>query len=110
MGAGLACGVGFLGYATLFTLVLCGFLIVLGKVNFGAKKSPYKVLKVTVRDDFDYKREFEEVFNKYALSYELKGFRARMKRAFTCLSILFLFITMSMKKNLLMRFGIATAI
>jgi len=55
------------GYATLFTLVLCGFLIVLGKVNFGAKKSPYKVLKVTVRDDFDYKREFEEVFNKYGI-------------------------------------------
>lgn len=77
MGAGLACGVGFLGYATLFTLVLCGFLIVLGKVNFGAKKSPYKVLKVTVRDDFDYKREFEEVFNKYALSYELKRVKAK---------------------------------
>ncbi|WP_265444206.1 DUF4956 domain-containing protein [Acetivibrio straminisolvens] len=72
MAAGLACGVGFFGYAVLFTLVLCMFLIVLGKVGFGVKKSPYKLLKVTIPEDLDYQREFEEVFNQYALSYELQ--------------------------------------
>ncbi|GAE86947.1 hypothetical protein JCM21531_283 [Acetivibrio straminisolvens JCM 21531] len=48
------------------------FLIVLGKVGFGVKKSPYKLLKVTIPEDLDYQREFEEVFNQYALSYELQ--------------------------------------
>jgi len=72
MAAGLACGVGFFGYAILFTIVLCIFLVILGKVNFGAKKSSYKLLKVVIPEDLDYKKEFEEVFNKYTLSYELQ--------------------------------------
>ncbi|HOM03628.1 MAG TPA: DUF4956 domain-containing protein [Acetivibrio sp.] len=82
LAVGLACGIGFFGYAALFTLVLCAFLFAFGKADFGVQKSPYKQLKVTVREDLDYKREFEEVFNKYALSYELQKVKPKEYGAF----------------------------
>lgn len=72
MAAGLACGVGQFGYATLFTLLLCAFLIVLGKVDFGSKKSSYKLLKVVIPENLDYRKEFEDIFSEYTLSHELK--------------------------------------
>ncbi len=72
MAAGLACGVGLHAYAVLFTAFLCAFMIVLSKINFGARKSSYKLLKVVVPENLDYERELEDVFNKYTLSHELK--------------------------------------
>jgi len=45
MAAGLACGTGLFGYAALFTMLLCVFMVVLCKINFGAKKSCEKILK-----------------------------------------------------------------
>jgi len=42
MAAGLACGTGLFGYAALFTMLLCVFMVVLCKINFGAKKAVRK--------------------------------------------------------------------
>ena len=63
-------------------LVLCGLLggalygiptlVILKKINFGAMKTPYKVLKVVVPENLDYEREFEDIFNKYTVSHELQ--------------------------------------
>ncbi len=72
MAAGLACGVGLFAYAVFFTVCLCAFMVVLSKINFGARKTPYKVLKVVVPENLDYEREFEDVFNKYTVSHELQ--------------------------------------
>lgn len=72
MAAGLACGVGLLAYAVFFTAFLCVVMVVLSKINFGARKTPYKVLKVVVPENLDYEREFEDIFNKYTVSHELQ--------------------------------------
>lgn len=72
MAAGLSCGVGYFGYAIFFTILLCLFMVVLSKVNFGARKSSYKLLKVVIPENLDYEREFEDVFDKYTLSRELR--------------------------------------
>lgn len=72
MAAGLACGVGLFAYAVLFTVFLCAFMVILKKINFGAMKTPYKVLKVVVPENLDYEREFEDIFNKYTVSHELQ--------------------------------------
>ena len=72
MAAGLACGVGLLAYAVFFTVFLCAVMVVLSKINFGARKTPYKVLKVVVPENLDYEREFEDIFNKYTVSHELQ--------------------------------------
>ncbi len=72
MGAGLACGVGVYGYALFFTIILCALMLILCKVNFGAKKSNDKILKVIIPEDLDYQGVFDDIFDTYAYRYELR--------------------------------------
>jgi hypothetical protein len=72
MAAGLACGVGFYGYAVLFTVVLCFLMIMLSFFNFGAKKSLQKILKIVIPEDLDYEGAFDDIFEAFTVAYELK--------------------------------------
>ena len=65
MAAGLACGVGLIGYAALFAVVLCLFMFLLSAVNFGKVKKVRKLLKITIPEDLNYKGAFDDVFEKY---------------------------------------------
>ncbi|KNY29993.1 DUF4956 domain-containing protein [Pseudobacteroides cellulosolvens] len=72
MAAGLSCGSGFFGYAALFTAILCLFMVVLNKMNFGVSNVTSKLLKITIPEDLDYQGVFDDVFEKYTTSYELR--------------------------------------
>lgn len=73
MGAGLIAGMGYLGFAFLFTLILCGMSLLYGCLNFGAGKNHglYKTLHITIPEDLDYTNVFEEIFPDYASAWEL---------------------------------------
>lgn len=71
MAAGLACGVGFYGYAVLFTIFLCLLMFVLNVFNFGAKKASQKLLKITIPEDLDYEGAFYDIFEKFTVNHEL---------------------------------------
>ena len=73
MGAGLIAGMGYLGYAVLFTLVLCAFYLLYHLLGFGSKKSAaaYKTLKITVPEDLNYAGAFDDLFAEYTTSCEL---------------------------------------
>ena len=73
MGVGLITGMGYLGYALLFTAVLCLVHILYGLVRFGGegKKRVYRSFRITVPEDLDYTGVFEELFDAYAYSCEL---------------------------------------
>ncbi|HOM01744.1 MAG TPA: DUF4956 domain-containing protein [Acetivibrio sp.] len=71
MAAGLACGTGLFGYAALFTILLCIFLFILCKIDFGAKKSCNKVLKILIPENMNYQGAFDDIFKKYTTSYQL---------------------------------------
>jgi hypothetical protein len=75
MAAGLACGVGFFGYAVLFTVFLCLLMFTLNIFNFGAKKISQKLLKITIPEDLDYEGAFDEVFTQYTTGFELRKIR-----------------------------------
>ncbi|MEK3884347.1 DUF4956 domain-containing protein [Paenibacillus sp. PL2-23] len=75
MAAGLACGVGAFGYAVLFTIILCALMFILSKMNFGARKSTQKLLKVTIPESLGYEEAFAEVFAIFGVAYELKKIR-----------------------------------
>jgi uncharacterized membrane protein YhiD involved in acid resistance len=72
MATGLACGVGMYGYAILFTVILCGLMLLLDKIRFGAKRSTQKLLKIMVPEDLGYEEAFNEVFQQFEVGYELK--------------------------------------
>ncbi len=73
MCAGLIAGMGYLGYAVLFTLVLCGVMMLYSRLDFGSRKNAekYKVLRITVPEDLDYQGAFDEVLGEYTSSHEL---------------------------------------
>ena len=73
MCAGLIAGMGYLGYAVLFTVVLCAILFLYNLLDFGSRKNGerYKVLHITIPEDLDYTGAFDEVLDKYTASHEL---------------------------------------
>lgn len=73
MGAGLIAGMGYLGYAMLFTVILCAVFMIYNKMDFGAKKNAdmYKTFRIVIPEDLDYTGVFEDIFCQYTTSCEL---------------------------------------
>jgi uncharacterized membrane protein YhiD involved in acid resistance len=73
MGAGLICGMGYLGFAVLFTVVMCIMFVLYNRIDFGAKKNAatFKTLTVTVPEDLDYTEIFDDIFEEYTLQFDL---------------------------------------
>ena len=75
MGAGLIAGMGYLGFALVFAVILCGVFLLYNLLDFGAKKNAnrYKTFRVTIPEDLDYTGVFEEVFAEYVTACQLTG-------------------------------------
>ncbi len=73
MGAGLIAGMGYLGFAVLFTLILCGVFVLYNRLDFGAKKNDatFKTLTITIPEDLNYANIFEDVFEEFTRCHEL---------------------------------------
>lgn len=73
MGAGMIAGMGYLGYAFLFSVILCAVSMIYSRLDFGEKKNSaiYKTLRITIPEDLDYADVFEELFPQYVTSWEL---------------------------------------
>lgn len=67
MAVGLACGMGYPGFAALFTLIMCGVNLLYSAVGLGDKKTDIcrKTLQITIPEDVDYGGVFEDVFARY---------------------------------------------
>ncbi len=74
MGAGLICGMGYLGFAVLFTLIMCAMFVLYNRLDFGEKKNAarYKSLTITIPEDLDYTGVFDDIFDEYTSQYELE--------------------------------------
>ncbi len=73
MGAGLICGMGYLGYAVLFALVLGIIMLVYNLVGLGASKKPCvdKTLRITIPEDLNYSEVFTDLMDQYTTHYDL---------------------------------------
>lgn len=73
MGAGLICGMGYLGYAVLFALILGLAMFVLNKINIGADKrlEQDRILRITIPEDLNYTGAFDDLFEKYTQKSEV---------------------------------------
>lgn len=71
MGAGLVCGMGYIAYAVLFTVIMGGFMVLISAVGFGDRRraTVEKTLKITIPEDLEFSGLFDDVFEKYTKSY-----------------------------------------
>ena len=73
MGAGLIAGMGYLGFAVLFTLVMCAVFVLYNCLDFGSKKNAatFKTFTITIPEDLDYSGVFDDIFAEYTRSHDL---------------------------------------
>lgn len=72
MGAGLIAGMGYLGFAALFTVIMCAvFLLYSLLVSVSVNEQANKVIKITIPEDLDYTDAFTDIFAHYTNKSEL---------------------------------------
>ena len=73
MTTGLMVGMGYLGYAICFTVILCIAFVVLNVSGFGEEKSAplEKSLRITVPEDLNYTDSFDDILEEYTTRSEL---------------------------------------
>ncbi len=73
MGTGLITGMGYIGYAMLFAILLGGISMLYVRIDFGAgrRAALHKTMRITIPEDLDYTGVFDDLFAAYTLSYEL---------------------------------------
>ena len=72
MGAGLIAGMGYLGFAALFTVIMCAMFLIYNAVAGNARSEAVnKTIKITIPEDLDYSGAFDDIFAEYTKKNEL---------------------------------------
>ena len=67
----IAIGMGYLVFATVFTLIMSLVMLLLEVVNFGQMKHSMRQLTIVIPESLDYESIFDDIFNKAANHVEL---------------------------------------
>ena len=71
MAVGLATGMGYIGLALIFAVVVTLINVCLKAVNFGGAGADVKTLKITVPETLDFEGIFDDIFTRYTSSADL---------------------------------------
>ena len=71
MGTGLISGMGYLGYAVLFAVLMSIVTVIFKAVRIGRVKDESKALLITVPEDLNYDEIFNDILKKYTTSYDM---------------------------------------
>ena len=72
MGAGLIAGMGYLGFAALFTVIMCAIFLLYNALTCNTKSEAVnKTIKITIPEDLDYTGAFDDIFAEYTKKNEL---------------------------------------
>ncbi len=73
MGTGLVCGMGYLGYTILISILFGVISLVYNLIGLGTrtKTAQHKILRVTIPEDLDYTDVFEPILAEYTSEHEL---------------------------------------
>ena len=72
---GLACGMGYVGYAVVFFLILAAAAVALARLRFGEPGGSSRHLKITIPENLNYEGLFDDLFAQYTRSHELTRVR-----------------------------------
>ena len=77
LAVGLTCGMGYIGYAIIFTIILCTLMVILDLTKFGMSKTKMIQLKITVPEDLNYEEAFDKILTNYTNSFRIENIRTR---------------------------------
>ncbi len=65
MGTGISLGMGYVGFAVIFVVLVALFNYLISKSNFGARTEEKRVLRITIPEDLNYSDMFDDLFALY---------------------------------------------
>ena len=65
LAVGLSAGMGYVGYAVLFTIILCLIMFILKFINYGEADKSFFELRITIPENLNYENVFDDVLKKY---------------------------------------------
>lgn len=71
MGSGLLLGMGYIGFALLFVVIICAAQLIYLQLGVGNTSVAEKTLRITIPEDLDYTGVFDDIFEKYAKGVQL---------------------------------------
>ncbi|WP_373471264.1 DUF4956 domain-containing protein [Carnobacterium alterfunditum] len=71
MAIGLASGMGYIGFAVVFAIIICGVMVGLNLSRFGEVGEQIRLLKITIPENLDYSMIFDDIFDQYLSSYQM---------------------------------------
>lgn len=72
MATGVACGLGYVGYAIVFFVILGAVNLILNYFNFGGCRLNHMTLKIAIPENLDYQGVFDSTLKKYTSFYKLR--------------------------------------
>ena len=77
MAVGLACGMGYPGFAGIFAAIMCAMELLYALTNFGGHRNANlrRTLRITVPEDLDYPTVFDDLMEKYTRDITLTNVR-----------------------------------
>ena len=71
MASGLACGLGYITFAVIFTVVIILVLVALSITDFADKNAGKRQLRITIPENLNYTHAFDGIFDNFLSSKEL---------------------------------------
>lgn len=94
LAVGLACGMGYVGYSGLFTVVLGSVMLILYLSKYASPKSAPMLLKVSVPENLNYEELFDDILDRYTSKWQMN--RVKTSQFGTLFT---LFYTIQFKKD-----------
>ncbi len=77
LAVGLSAGMGYVGYAVLFTIILCLIMFILKFINYGEADRSFFELRITIPENLNYENVFDDVLKKYTSSWMFKKVKTK---------------------------------
>ena len=74
---GLTCGMGYIGYAVVFTSILSFLMLIISKIDKVSNRTKTMTLKVIIPEDLNYDGVFDDIFENYTTFYDIESIRTR---------------------------------
>lgn len=69
---GIACGIGYVAYAAVFTVIFCVVLFVISITGFGGLGRDTMLLKILIPESLNFDGIYDDILNEYADSWKLR--------------------------------------
>lgn len=72
MSMGLACGIGYIGYSFIFTIILGAVILVIQLTKYGQPSTSQMTLKITIPENLNYIGLFDKVLEENTVAWRLR--------------------------------------